>query len=383
MNTGIVLVMLTMLFVVVLYIQHFILIHSNSIIYYGSTFLFCAIYALVLYRSQCVFYSDFVRITQEIEIAKVYGIKSLFDIYASSPASAIILYAGVLFNNPRIVLVISTVVGTYPYFVIFLKQYQKKIISKTGILYISVLYLLCLSLTSDVFNVRQYISFSLMVLGVYVKTEFGRKYGVIYIIISCLVHFGAIPLAICYMCSSVDKWKKNIIYVLLMFYTFLSTNFIATFQNSHIPFLRQIGNRMSGYYVDSSGFVGYVSDTQSQLFAYIKLFIALCVLIWVSVLKREMKVKFNQQYLNFIYCVVFLCIGSIPTGTPMRRYTVFLMLSIYPLLGICFSIFKKNTSKKTSNLLICYSAIMLIILAIYTILQFYFALKNNINYFII
>lgn len=85
------------------------------------------------------------------------------------------------------------------------------------------------------------------------------------------------------------------------------------------------------YYVFGSYFQLFASPL-AQIVSAAKFFICLAIFLLVRIMQRK-DIEFDSRYVLFYMLMLMVCIGSLLTGTPFRRFVAISLFAAMPLLG--------------------------------------------------
>ena len=160
------------------------------------------------------------------------------------------------------------------------------------------------------------------------------------------MHFSTIIIAGALLVTHIRKQQTYlIICALIIGYTVISYAVVSMLSTTGLSFASSLLGKMNGYYVFGSNFTMFASSL-SQMCAYCRFFVSIMLLMLYLHLYREDNVK-NQPYTRFFIVLLMVLVGSIPTGTPFRRFSMFALYASIPILGYVLTKFLRNPRSRS------------------------------------
>lgn len=297
-------------------------------------------------------YADTDRMHEEMLYTRTYGLPYLLKRYLINPGSALLLYvfspsastsglqafAGILFYGAL----------TYVLYVI----YRYCDFPAPAFVLTCLLGLSFFVLTDIVGGVRNFPAMALCSASI-ISMSITQKHGIVQIsicILSGLLHAGAwLPLLLYTITSVLSARVRKAWYLALALYGFFA---VAGLQLAvrYLPgksFWEEINIKVNGYFIGGTSFELY-SSTSKMIFMYYTLFFVVALLIAVSLHHKGNSTQGQSQrtisvltttldarnnYYHYLIAFTCFCIGSIPSGTPFRRYTVMLLFTALPFIA--------------------------------------------------
>lgn len=279
------------------------------------------------------FYSDLQRITNEVRMIQEGQYNVIAHRYALNPLSAAYIAIGALLNNVNALKFTSALIMFWSLLYIPYDEWKSNHISRQSFIATVLLTITISNFANYVFGVRQGPACALAIVGAYVFiSKNKKKLSIIILTISVLLHFSTIIIVFAVIAS---RLKSNKFYITVcsisLFYTVISYIFVKALASTGNSLGASLLGKMNGYYVFGTHFTLYAS-TLSQTIAYLRLLVCVMILALYLYLYRGAP-KFHSAYLRFFIIVLAILVGSIPTGTPFRRFSMFALYTSIPLIG--------------------------------------------------
>lgn len=279
------------------------------------------------------FYSDLQRITNEVRMIQQGQYAVIAHRYVLNPLSAPYIAIGALLNNINALKFTSALIMFWSLLYIPYDEWKNKQISRQSFIFTVLLTITISNFANYVFGVRQGPACALAIVGAYLFiARDKRNISIIILTIAILLHFSAIVIVFTIIVSKVRSSKLYIaICSISLLYTIISYVVIKALAATGNSFGSSLLGKMNGYYVFGTHFALYAS-TLSQTISYLRFLVCVMILALYLYLYRGAP-KFHFAYIRFFIIMLAILVGSIPTGTPFRRFSMFALYASIPLIG--------------------------------------------------
>lgn len=319
-------------------------------------------------------YADIDRMHEEMLYTRTYGLSYLLKRYLINPGSALLLY---VFSPSASTSGLQAFAGIVFYGAlahVLYVTYRYCDFPAPAFIITCLLGLSFFVLTDIVGGVRNFPAMALCSAAI-ISMSIKQKHGVSEIIICIfagLLHAGAwLPLLLYLITSALPTRLRKIWYVALSLYGFFA---IAGLRIAvkYLPgksFWENINMKVNGYFLGGTSFELF-SSLNKMIFMYYTLCFVVMLLCLVKLfnnkstrnilshlgtLSQPDKYPFLNNYMAYLIAFTCFCIGSIPSGTPFRRYTVMLLFNALPFIASALTCFFyqefKITDYKANTLL--------------------------------
>ena len=277
-------------------------------------------------------YMDLERITDEMHQIQGGKFSQVAEAYSLNPLSTIYIAFAAELNNVNILKFISAFVFVGSFFALLYLEWYRHAISSLALCITAVLCVALINLPLTVAGVRWGPASALAILGAYLRIMYRRKVGWVFLIIATLLHFSSVFIVLMTVCA---LFMKRTLYklfsILIVCYTFISYAVVQVAASTGNSAMKLMLLKMNGYYAFGSDFTLFASGL-SQLVSFMKLFICISIYILIFYIRGK-NLMCKSIYVKYFTLLLLVCIGSIPTGTPFRRFVAIALYASFPLLG--------------------------------------------------
>ncbi|MFT8532035.1 EpsG family protein [Bifidobacterium aquikefiri] len=320
-----------------------------------SLVLFVLIITYVASQIQFSGYADVIRMHDEMLYAQTYGFTYLLKEYLINPGSAVLLYLVSPSGSSAILQAFAAFVFFTALSYIFFITYKTLNFPVLPFLVTCWLAISSFGFSGMVGGVRNFPAMGLSSAAILSMTLIKKNKTIFPALLCCvaagLFHVGAWVQVILFILSRVKKAKIRVcINITLSLYGFFAV-FGAAFAMKFLPgknFWSGIYSKVNGYFISGSSFDVYSSVNRMLLMYFEFILIIAALLIYVRNSKKNnsvykvsntyaSRIALPKAYTSYLITYVCFCIGSIPSGTPFRRYTSLLVFNAIPLVTIVIS----------------------------------------------
>ena len=294
----------------------------------------CLLLSVTMYFIQPVpgAHTDLARIAKEMHRIQNGMFQEILADYVLNPLSAVYIGFAACLNDVNILKFTSTLIFVGSLYVILYLEWSRRSISGQALAITAVLCAALINIPATASGVRQGPSSTLAILGAYLVLSRKKSWGWLLLIIATLLHISSSVILILTLVVWVNK---RLLYILasvcLLGYTVLSYGAVFVLNAMGNPAAAQLWGKMRMYYVFGSYFQLFASPL-AQTVSVAKFFICLAIYFLVRYMQRK-DVKFDSRYVLFYMLMLMVCIGSLLTGTPFRRFVAISLFAAMPLLG--------------------------------------------------
>lgn len=292
-------------------------------------------------------YTDLERITNEVRMISNGQFSEIVQRYALNPLSAVYIAFASLCHNVNVLKFTSALIMFSCLLYIPYAEWRDHRISRFSFIFTTITTIAISNFPSYVFGVRQGPACTLAILAAYLcLVQKKHKSSIILLITAVLLHFSTIIIAGALLVAHIRKQRTYLIVcALIIGYTVISYVVVSMLSATGLSFASSLLGKMNGYYMFGSNFTMFASSL-SQMCAYCRFFVSIMLLMLYLHLYREDNVK-NQPYTRFFIVLLMVLVGSIPTGTPFRRFSMFALYASIPILGYVLTKFLRNPRSRS------------------------------------
>lgn len=294
----------------------------------------CLLLSVTMYFIQPVpgSHTDLARIAKEMHRIQNGMFQEILADYVLNPLSAVYIGFAACLNDVNILKFTSTLIFVGSLYVILYLEWSRRSISGQALAITAVLCAALINIPATASGVRQGPSSTLAILGAYLVLSRKKSWGWLLLIIATLLHISSSVILI----LTLVVWiNRRLLYILtsvcLLGYTVLSYGAVFILNAMGNPAAAQLWGKMRMYYVFGSYFQLFASPL-AQIVSVAKFFICLAIFLLVRIMQRK-DIEFDSRYVLFYMLMLMVCIGSLLTGTPFRRFVAISLFAAMPLLG--------------------------------------------------
>lgn len=282
-------------------------------------------------------YTDMDRISHEVDLIRNGQLGLILSRYSINPLSALYIGFAALLGDPNILRLMSCAIMLGCLLYIPYAEWDARRISQSSYILTSITTIAICSIPNMVYGVRQGPALAIAILGAYLILMRGKHTsGITALLIAVLFHFSTIIILIAVLVSYIkSRFAFGIFCFFALGYTFISYELAHFFSAMGIEYASQLLGKMNGYYSFGSNYSMYASE-YSQLAGYMRL--GSCIFLYlIYIFLRRHGNSNNFHYARYFLLLIFITIGSIPTSTPLRRFSTFALYASIPFIGYAYS----------------------------------------------
>lgn len=285
-------------------------------------------------------YVDLERMMDEVEMARISGLSSLFELYTTNPLSVAILMIGYYGDDSRYLQVFGAFV-TYGLFFVIIGILKRKLQVDPALTAFGTVVLLSgFSYITATTNIRFWIAINLVLLAITINECYDKRVPAsVLAICGVLTHMGSGLLLAVYLVARL--FKKKTFYVIcaaLLGYSSVIATIAPILSGSSIPMISQIGEKVEIYY----GLVSWYSNSYDAQMIEAGgrtspiIMVALACVIFALYLgvRKRLLVRLPDSVDRLILGILCFDVGSYMSYTVFVRFALLSVVIIIPVIFV-------------------------------------------------